>query len=40
MQVNKTNDIIGNFEFYLDSEYIIKDKILDSICSRNVETNV
>ena len=27
MQVNKTNDIIGNFEFYLDSEYIIKDKI-------------
>ena len=40
MQVNKTNDIIGNFEFYLDSEYIIKDKILDSICSRNFETNV
>ena len=40
MQVNKTNDTIGNFEFYLDSEYIIKDKILDSICSRNFETNV
>lgn len=40
MQVNKKVDDIGNFEFYLDTQYIIKDKILSNICSLNFETNV
>ncbi len=40
MQVNKKIDEIGNFEFFLDSEYIIKEKLLSNICSLNFETNV
>ena len=40
MQVNKKIEKITTTEFYLDSEYIIKNHLLDKICTQDFETNV
>lgn len=40
MQVNQKEEFIRDIEFYLESEFIIKDKILSKICSRGFETIV
>ena len=40
MQVNKKKQEICNKEFFIESSYIIRESILDKICSLNFETNV
>ena len=40
MQVNMKKDEINNTEFYMESKYELKEKILSKICSLNFETSV